>query len=151
MADILHRIGIKASSKNVYDALATRDGLAGWWTTNTQGESKVGGVIKFRFSAEGRDIGGFDMKVLELRAGEGVGWEVVEGPAEWMGTKITFDLKQEGDYCIVLFKHTGWREPVEFMHHCSTKWAIFLMSLKALVETGRGAPSPDDVQISNWH
>ena len=151
MRDILHRVGITASSKDVYDALATRDGLAGWWTTNTQGDSKVGGVIKFRFSAEGREIGGFDMKVLELRAGERVGWEVVEGPPEWMGTKITFDLKQEGDYCIVLFKHTGWREPVEFMHHCSTKWAIFLMSLKALVETGRGAPSPDDVQISNWH
>ena len=39
----------------------------------------------------------------------------------------------------LLFKHEGWREPVEFMHHCSTKWAIFLMSLKSLVETGKGA------------
>ena len=31
---------------------------------------------------------------------------------------------QDGDYTIVLFKHEGWQEPVEFMHHCSTKWAI---------------------------
>ena len=76
---------------------------------------------------------------------------MVEGPAEWLGTKVSFDLKQEGEYCIVLFKHAGWKEPVEFMHHCSTKWAIYLMSLKALVETGKGAPSPDDVQISDWH
>ncbi len=37
------------------------------------------------------------------------------------------------------------------MSHCSTKWAIFLMSLKSLVETGRAAPYPNDVQISNWH
>ena len=37
------------------------------------------------------------------------------------------------------------------MHHCSTKWATFLMSLKPLVETGAGAPAPRDVQISNWH
>jgi uncharacterized protein YndB with AHSA1/START domain len=44
MADILHRVGIKASSENVYKALATREGLAGWWTTNTQGDSKLGGV-----------------------------------------------------------------------------------------------------------
>ena len=66
MPDILHRVGVKASSEDVYKALATRDGLAGWWTTNTQGDSKPGGVIKFRFSAEGREIGGFDMKVLEL-------------------------------------------------------------------------------------
>jgi hypothetical protein len=35
----------------------------------------------------------------------------------------------------VLFKHQGWKEPVEFMHHCSTKWAVFLLSLKSLLET----------------
>ena len=151
MLDILHRVGIKASSQQVYEALATRDGLADWWTTNTQGDSKLGGVIKFRFSAEGRDIGGFDMKVLELRPAERVAWQVIEGPPEWIGTKVTFELKQDGDFAIVLFKHEGWKEPVEFMNHCSTKWAIYLMSLKALVETGKGAPSPNDVQISNWH
>jgi hypothetical protein len=78
-------------------------------------------------------------------------WQVVEGPAEWIGTEISFDLKQEDDYAIVLFNHQGWNEPVEFMHHCSTKWAIFLMSLKSLVETGKGNPSPDDVRIGNWH
>ncbi len=76
-------------------------------------------------------------------------WQVVDGPEEWVGTKISFDLKQEGDFTIVLFKHQGWKEPVEFMHHCSTKWALFLMSLKSLVETGKGAPYPNDVHISN--
>ena len=67
-----------------------------------------------------------------------------------VGTTVSFDLKQEGDYAIVLFKHQGWREPVEFMYHCSTKWATFLLSLKSLVETGKGAPSPNDVRIGNW-
>ena len=37
------------------------------------------------------------------------------------------------------------------MYHCSTKWATFLMSLKMLVETGKGEPAPRDVKISNWH
>ena len=104
MADILHRVGIKASAATVYEALATRDGLAGWWTIDTKGESKPGDVLKFRFSADGREIGGFDMKVLDLRPAAQVLWQVVEGPAEWLGTKVSFDLKQEGDYCIVLFK-----------------------------------------------
>jgi hypothetical protein len=40
---------------------------------------------------------------------------------------------------------------VEFMHHCSTKWAVFLLSLKSLVETGQGAPEPNDVKIDNWN
>ena len=151
MVDILHRVGIKASVDEVYKALATREGPAGWWTTSTQGDSKVGAVLKFRFSVDGKEIGGFDMKVLELKPGRRVLWQVVEGPAEWIGTRISFELKQEGDYSIVLFKHEGWKEPGEFMSHCSTKWATFLMSLKSLGETGKGQPSPNDVKISNWH
>jgi uncharacterized protein YndB with AHSA1/START domain len=148
MADILHRVGIKSSLDEVYKALATREGLAAWWTDNTQGESKVGGMLKFRFSAGGSEIGGFDMKVLQLQAAKRVLWQVIEGPQEWIGTKISFDLKQAGDHTIVLFKHQDWKEPVEFMHHCSTKWAIYLMSLKSLVETGKGSPNPNDTHIS---
>jgi hypothetical protein len=49
---------------------------------------------------------------------------------------------------MVLFSHLGWNEPVECMHHCSTKWATYLMSLKSLVKTGEGAPSPRDVRIA---
>ena len=151
MTDILHRVGIKSSQDEVYKALATREGVAAWWTNNTQGESKVGGVLKFTFSAGGSEIGGVEMKVLDLQPGKGVLWQVVGGPEEWIGTKISFDLKQEGDYVIVLFKHQGWKEPVEFMYHCSTKWATFLMSLKSLVEAGKGTPNPDDIEISNWN
>ena len=151
MVDILHRVGIKSSVNQVYTALATRDGLANWWTTNTQGDSTVGGVLQFRFSADGREIGGFDMKVLDLHPATRVLWQVADGPAEWIGTQIEFQLKQDGDYCIVMFKHQGWREPVEFMYHCSTKWATFLLSLKSLMEKGKGNPSPDDIKISNWH
>ena len=146
MVDILHKVGIKSASRDeVYRALTTVQGLCGWWTTDTQGQSKVGEVLRFRFGA-----GGFDMKVLELRPGEHVLWQVVDGPAEWIGTKVSFDLKQQGDWSIVLFKHQGWKEPVEFMHHCSTKWGVFLLSLKSLLETGKGAPHPNDIKLDSW-
>ena len=149
MVDILHRVGIKSSPDGVYKALTTRDGLAAWWTNNTQGEGgKIGGVLEFRFSAGGAEIGGFDMKVLELQPAKRVLWQVVDGPKEWIGTKISLDLKQAGDQAIVLFKHQDWKAPVEFMHHCSTKWATYLMSLKSLVETGKGTPNPNDTHIS---
>ena len=150
MVDILHRVGATASPAEVYAALATTEGLAGWWTEDTTGHAGVGGVIRFRFEGA-PEPGGFDMRVLESRPTERVLWEVVDGPEQWIGTKVRFELEQEDDYTIVLFSHEGCKEPVEFMHHCSTKWATFLVSLKALVETGRGAPAPNDVRISNWH
>jgi uncharacterized protein YndB with AHSA1/START domain len=147
VADILHRVGIRSPLHGVYHALATREGLAAWWTNETRGSSEVDGILQFRFGSGG----GFDMKVLELAPNERVLWKVVDGPREWIGTTLRFDLKQEDDFAIVLFKHEGWKEPVEFMHHCSTKWAVFLLSLKSLVETGRGAPHPHDVKIDNWN
>ena len=102
-----------------------------------QGDAgEVGGVIHFRFAAPERRL---RHAVRDLRPGERVRWEVVDGPEEWIGTEVVFDLSQEDDFTIVMFKHDGWREPVEFMNHCSTKWATFLMSLKQLVETGYGS------------
>jgi hypothetical protein len=77
--------------------------------------------------------------------------QVVDGPAEWIGTTVNWEIKQEGGYTIVLFSQAGWKEPVEFMHHCSSKWAVFLMSLKSLLKSGTGNPAPRDVKISNWH
>ena len=147
MVDILHRIGVRDSSPEaVFDALTTLDGLSGWWARDTSGAVDTGGVIQFRFA-----VGGFDMKVVELKTGVRVQWEVVEGPTEWIGTTVNWAINQDGDYTIVLFSHEGWREPVAFMNHCSTKWATFLLSLKSLLETGIGYPDPNDLQISNWH
>jgi uncharacterized protein YndB with AHSA1/START domain len=147
MVDILHRVGIKTPTPDqVYDALTTIDGLADWWTEDTKGDGDiVGGVVAFRFPA-----GGFDMEVVELQPSVRVIWKVVDGPDEWVGTTVEWELRHEDDYTIVMFAHRGWREPVEFMHHCSTKWGSFLMSLKSRLETGSGAPAPRDERIGNW-
>lgn len=148
MNDIRHRIGIRgATTAQVYGALATIEGLANWWTRDTHGDPKLGGEIEFRFLP-----GQIRMGVRELVPGKLVRWEGLPGgPEEWVGTDISFELRQEGDYAIVLFEHRGWAEPVEFLYHCSTKWASYLFSLKQLLETGTGAPAPDDFQISDWH
>jgi hypothetical protein len=73
------------------------------------GRKQGRGALQFRFSAAGAEIGGFEMKVLELQPAKRVLWQVVEGPAEWIGT---------------------------------------LMSLKSLLETGKGSPNPNDAHIS---
>ena len=147
MPDILHKVRVNSASKETtYKALTTCEGLAGWWTTDTTGDSRVGGVVQFRFGG-----GGFDMELLELDPGKRVRWLVVDGPQEWIGTRIDWDLSEDENGAVVMFKHQDWKEPVEFMHHCSTKWALFLMSLKALIETGEGAPWPRDVKVDGAH
>lgn len=152
MVDIIHRVGIKASVSKVYAALSTVEGVAGWWTKNTSGSSKVGGTIGVRFhSSDGKEIGSMNMEVIELEPNSKVHWRFKAGPEEWVGTDVLFNLSQEGDYTIVLFCHKNWREANEFTSHCSMKWATFLLSLRELVETGKGKPSPNDIKIDNWN
>jgi uncharacterized protein YndB with AHSA1/START domain len=146
MVDILHRVGVKdANPATVYEALTTVDGLAGWWTEDTKGSGELGGVLAFRFPP-----GGFDMEVIETVPAERVVWRVVDGPEEWIGTTVEWQLRQDDGFTIVLFAHRGWKEPVEFMHHCSTKWGSYLVSFKSLLETGEGAPSPRDLRIAEF-
>ncbi len=152
MADIIHRVGIKAPISTVYAAVSTVEGVAGWWTKDTRGVSTPGGAIDVRFlRPTGEEMGSMTMEVLALEPNKKVHWRFRKGPEEWIGTDAIFDLSQDGDYTIVLFGHRNWREPVEFMAHCSMKWASFMLSLKELVETGRGKPSPNDVKIDNWN
>ena len=152
MVDIIHRVGIKAPVSKVYAALSTVEGVAGWWTKETTGVSKSGGHIDVRFlSLSGKEIGSMGIEVMELDPSKKVHWRFKSGPAEWVGTDVIFNLSQDGDYTIVLFGHKNWREAVELTSHCSMKWATFMLSLKDLVETGKGKPSPNDMKIDNWN
>ncbi len=139
MADIVHRVGIGAPIEKVYEVLTSVDGARAWWDSGATGDAKEGGLITFFKKV--------DMKVVEARPNELVKWKCVRGPEEWMNTEIIFQLAFKQDQTFVIFTHANWKKPVEFMHHCSTKWTTFLLSLKALVETGKGRPTPDDVQV----
>ncbi|MEP7257804.1 MAG: SRPBCC domain-containing protein [Flavitalea sp.] len=152
MADIIHRIGIKSPATQVYKALTSIHGLANWWTEETEGDGHTGGKIIFRFRSETGDIKGeMAMEVKELIPRKSIQWLCIDGPEEWIGTTINFNLSEQDGQTIILFGHRSWREAVEFTAHCSMKWAVFLLSLREYVETGKGKPSPHDLKIDNWN
>ena len=152
MVDIVHRIGIKSTSSKVYNALSTINGLSHWWTEEVEGDEKIGGKIKFTFRSENGDIKGqMAMQIKALDPDKEVRWQCVEGPDEWIGTNVTFQWSQQDDQIIIIFGHRNWKEWVEFTAHCSMKWAVFLLSLREYIETGKGRPSPQDLKIDNWN
>lgn len=152
MVDIIHRIGIKAPIAKVHAAVSTVEGIAGWWTRDTIGQSGPGGSFKVSFrSPSGDEIGKMAFDLTKLDTDKAVQWRCTAGPEEWIGTDVTFTLTQEGEYTVLIFGHRNWREAIEFTAHCSMKWATFLLSLRRLVETGQGRPAPDDLKIDNWN
>lgn len=145
MVEIIHRIGIACTPADVFGALTTDDGLSRWWTTDTSGAGDVGSVIEFRFNGMGPDF-----TVIELKENTLVRWRHSgETPSAWVGTEVSFRLKAEGSQTYVFFSHSNWKERSEFMGHCSTKWAVFMLSLKEAMETGKGKPFPGDIHIDH--
>lgn len=152
MVNIIHRIGIKAPLTKVYKALSTIEGLAHWWTEETTGDEQLGGKIEFIFRADSGDIKGkMVMEITELNTNKNVRWRCIDGPPEWIGTDLTFDFSEQDGQIIIIFGHRNWKEEIEFMAHCSMKWAVFLLSLQDYLETGKGKPSPHDLKIDNWN
>jgi hypothetical protein len=138
MADIRHRVGISAPAAKVYQAVATKGG-----------EASEGGELLFYF---GRAEPSAVMQVTSLEPERHVGWLCVGGPEDWVGTNFSFRLEPAPEETVLLFTNADWREPVEFMHHCSTKWGYLLLGLKAGLEGGKATPFPDDISLSaSWH
>lgn len=152
MVNIIHKLGIEAPIGDVYAALASAEGVAGWWTREASGEGRLGGTIDVRFrDPSGEEKGRMGFELIKLAPNDEVVWRFTSGPEEWIGTEAAFKLEQRGELTIVVFGHRNWREAKEFMAHCSMKWATFLLSLKQLVETGAGRPAPDDLKIDDWN
>lgn len=144
---IRHEVGIKASPGAVYQALTDTRKLAGWWTSDTRGDgSKAGGVLEFWFGEYCKKF-----EVVELKQDKLVRWKALEKDRldEWDGTEIAFSLSADEKQCTVHFSHSGWRREDGVLPHCSTKWAVFLLSLKDLLEKGEGHPAPNDVQVNH--
>ena len=142
---IQHQVGIKASAESIYQALTDPKLLAKWWTADTRGKSEVGSHLEFWF-------GNFCQKfeVTALKPRELVKWKgAEEGMRDWAGTEISFRMRADGDQTFVRFTHANWANDTDFLAHCSTKWAVFLISLKDLMETGKGRPAPDDLPINH--
>lgn len=141
MNTIALKIGVASNPQDALLALNTIKGLSQWWTTDTTGDTQVGSIIKFRFNGEGPD-----MKVTKSTS-DSIVWQCVSGHPEWPNTEIQFDIKQEQE-TVIYFQHRNWEEVSPMFHHCSMKWATFLLSLKSHLDGEGGRAFPDDIKVS---
>ncbi|MGH2913482.1 MAG: SRPBCC family protein [Solirubrobacteraceae bacterium] len=143
MPDILHRFTIDAPHERVHELIATREGVERWWTAHPN----LGDETRLQVFFGGGD----PAAVMDVeQTPERIVWRVVDGPADWVGTTITFELQRRtDDGTTLLFTHGEWREANEFMHGCSSNWGAYLTSLKSGAERGQFAAYPAG-EMSRW-
>ena len=147
MPNIIHRLTIDAPPPHVHELIANREGVARWWTGHpVDGDDAVGQRISLRF----RDGAAAAVMEVVQRDQDRVAWRCVDGPREWIGTRVSFGLTATGSGgTTLLFRHEDWVQESEFMAGCSSNWCAYITSLKSGAE-GRGfAPYPAG-ELSRW-
>jgi hypothetical protein len=140
-ANFTTTITVDASPQAAFDAI---NDVSSWWGRITGTTTAVDD--EFVYVVPGLHYSGF--RVTELEPGSRVSWLVtgsyldfVADAQEWNGSTVRFDIAKADGRTQVVFTHEGLTADEECYEICTNAWGMFVNgSLKALIETGRGAP-----------
>ena len=141
MHTVMHLVKIHAAPAAVYQAITTSRGIRQWWTRDATIAQEVGGAGEFGFNGK-RLVAKVSIEALDPAVG--TRWKVVN--AAWPGDDIEFKLKADGNDTVLLFAHRGFPNADEAFASATTRWGLYLLSLKRCLQTGEGTPNPDDVE-----
>ena len=136
MAAIKQLLIINCPPDKIYSAITTKDGIANWWTEQTEIGSNVGEINIFDFGGKYHN----EMIIINLVPDKQVEWECIEGDKEWIGTKFIFSIEKKADSSVLKFTHGNWKEETDFYASCNYQWGYYMNSLKQYCEIGIGTP-----------
>lgn len=149
--DYTTTIHVDKTPAQVFDAVLN---IRGWWSENVDGDlDELNNEWLYYYKDAHRAI----IKTVELVPGRRVVCLVKENyfsftkdKAEWTDTKLVFDITEKNGKTTLRFTHQGLEPHYECFDVCSEAWTYFIEeSLRGLIETGKGDPSPRDEQGFN--
>lgn len=138
MASIRHQINIAASSRSVWNALTTAEGLASWWVDEARIDAREGGRIVL--TSEGDDGEpveevGFVHAFRPTRKLE-IAWDSAS-PAPTKGTRVQFQVARDGDETRLSVVHSGGGilDDEEANAELDKAWKSALKALRSTLES----------------
>jgi len=115
-----------------------------WWVGSIEGDTTTPGA-EFTFDVPG--VHWSRIRVAAVSA-DRVEWDVLDtrieyvaDTREWVGTRVVFDLRPDGEGTEVGFTHHGLVEQLECYDRCSRVWqSLMVDSLRGAVVSGQGQP-----------
>ena len=131
---------VDQTAKKVFDAVSNP---RQWWSGEVEGNA---GKLNDEFTYRYKDLHYSRQRVVEMIPGQKVVWLVTESginyaedKAEWTGTKISFEIFEEGNQTRLRFSHLGLVPEIECFDSCSNSWSQLIhQSLSGLIKTGEG-------------
>lgn len=138
--EIHHATFVRASPERVYDAIATAQGLDGWFTAGATVDARPGGEIRFRWLEWGPDkITGEDGgTILEAKRPERFVFQWRPDNATY-ATTVEINFEPTAGGTIIRLREFGYHDNasgLRAMLNCAAGWGEALTLLKFHVEHG---------------
>jgi uncharacterized protein YndB with AHSA1/START domain len=143
MPDILLDLPIQTPPARVFAAVSTPEGLDCWWTKRAAGQPAVGAEYELWFGPE------YDWRAQVTRCVRETAFELrlVRADADWLGTRVGFQLQERGGGTWLSFSHCGWPSANEHYRISCNCWALYLRILRRYVEQGESVPYEDRLNV----
>jgi uncharacterized protein YndB with AHSA1/START domain len=137
--DIIHAVEIATEPKAVFDAIATKSGLASFWTADVEGDEAEGGTLTFGFPQAPIRM---PIVVSKLDAPTEIIWDCPAGYPFWEGTRVSWSLATGDGGTKVVFRHTGFpdEQPEFDFGSVGLTWGLIVARLKEVLEAGVANP-----------
>lgn len=139
-------IVVDRTSDEVFKAV---NNVRGWWSEEIEGGTeKLNDVFEYHY----KDVHYCKMKLEEVVPNKKVVWHVLDNyfnftrdKTEWKGTRVIFDISEQGDQTELRFTHAGLVPEYECYQICFEAWSNYIThSLRDLIVTGKGEPNPKE-------
>lgn len=149
--DFKTTVGVDATPEEVFSAV---NNVRGWWSENIEGDTdKLNGEFSYHY----QDVHRSKMKVTEWIPNKKVVWHVLDNyfkftkdEREWTGTNVVFEISEKDGKTQLTFTHQGLVPEYECFRICQDAWTHYIQgSLKDLILTGKGSPTPKDEEAGN--
>ena len=134
---------VAQTPKEAFNAI---NNVRGWWSEEIEGNTEK---LNDEFTYHYKDVHNCKIKLIEVIPYKKVVWLVLDNyfsftkdKSEWIGTKIIFNISEQGNKTQIHFTHEGLIPECECYSACENGWTQYIQhSLLSLITTGKGQPN----------
>ena len=137
--DFTTTIVVEQTPEQVFNAI---NDPQNWWTGEITGSADK---LNDEFTYSYKEFHLSKQKIVEMMPGRKVVWLVTESQInhavdknEWLGTKMIFEISEQGNKTQLRFTHEGLNPEIECFDSCSNAWSqLIQQGLYSLITTGK--------------